>query len=285
MNKTEHLANNWLISEGYTGLRFHHRDTPDFTTEQGKGFEVKLVRNGVIWFSSEQFDHMLTVDNSFVLVFSDKPVPDAIIPVEDLRNGINVWRNIQLVVPNHPRQRYVADIKHGLAVGNDILRGSLTCADDTTQIIWVKYLAMANEAHDPFSGRLEFAKGDPYTIEYLAMQCRKSVQEVLDAEKLFMLDLNKSDGSTPRLTIEPDGTRVLSNWHDKQNRKEGKRPVREVGGNGSKPDKMPLTVEEKMQRQKQLTAEMAFKYPDIAIDAAGRKLRDRKHKEDTDKIR
>jgi hypothetical protein len=279
MNKTEHLAHNWLISKGYTGLRFHHRDTPDFTTEQGKGFEVKLVRNGTILFSFEQFAHMMTVDNSFVLAFSDKPVPDAIIPVEDLRNGINVWKNIQLVVPNHPRQRYVADLKHGLAVGNNILRGSLTCADDTTQIIWVKYLAMANEAHDPFSGRLEFAKGDPYTVEYLAMQCRKSVPEVLAAEKLFMLDLNKSDGSTPRLIIEPDGTRVLSNWHDKQNRKEGKRPVKEVGGNGNKPDKMPLTADEKIQRRKQFATEMGYEYPDEVQIGRERKLSERRHKD------
>lgn len=100
-----------------------------------------------------------------------------------------------------------------------ILRGSMCNADDTTQIIWVKYLAMANEAHDPNSGRLEFKKGDPYPIEYIATQCRKTVDDIIKAEHEFMADINKSDGLTPRLIIEPDGTRVLSNWSIKQNRK------------------------------------------------------------------
>jgi hypothetical protein len=44
-------------------------------------------------------------------------------------------------------------------------------------------------------------------------------------------------------------------------------------------DKMPLTVEEKIQRQKQLAAEMAYKYPDVAIDAADRKISERKRNE------
>jgi hypothetical protein len=149
-----------------------------------------------------------------------------------------------------------------------ILRGTMSNSDDTTQIIWVKYLAMANEAHDPFSGRLEFAKGDPYTIEYLAMQCRKSVQEVLAAEKLFMLDLNKSDGSTPRLMIEQDGTRVLSNWHDKQNRKEGKRTPKEVGSNGSKPQYTPDPISQVLQglKAQSAAAKGVMNEPQTAID-------------------
>jgi len=44
-------------------------------------------------------------------------------------------------------------------------------------------------------------------------------------------------------------------------------------------DKMPLTVEEKMQRQKQLAADMAYKYPDEAQVGRERKLSERKRKE------
>ena len=101
-----------------------------------------------------------------------------------------------------------------------ILRGSLCNADDTVQLIWVKYMAMANEAHNPDNGRLEFKKGDPYPVDYLATQCRKTAEEVVKAEKEFMADLNRSDGVTPRLIIEPDGTRILSNWGRKQGRGE-----------------------------------------------------------------
>jgi hypothetical protein len=54
--------------------------------------------------------------------------------------------------------------------------------------------------------------------------------------------------------------------------------AKENKDNGEKPDKMPLTVEEKIERQKQLAADMAYKFPDVAMDAAGRKLNERKRK-------
>jgi hypothetical protein len=103
-----------------------------------------------------------------------------------------------------------------------ILRGSMVNTDDTTQLIWIKYMAMANEAKDPDSGRLEFTKGQPYSIEYIATICLKPVDIILTAEDFFKTDMNK-DGVTPRLLIEDDGTRVLTNWRFYQRRKDGKR--------------------------------------------------------------
>jgi hypothetical protein len=148
------------------------------------------------------------------------------------------------------------------AYSSGILRGSMSNADDTTQIIWIKYMAMANEAHDPYSGRLEFKKGDPYPIDYLAMQCRKNRDEILLAEKEFMADINKSDGVTPRLTIEPDGTRVLSNWINKQNRKDTK-PKSLVKATDPQSE-APLTLDEKKQKQEIAATELAYKFPDRA---------------------
>lgn len=85
MNRTEVLAHNWLLTNGYTGLVFRSHKTPGFLTEQGDSFEVKLSRNGTIWFACDQFEDLLLMDKAKVLVFSDKSFPDAIIPVEELR--------------------------------------------------------------------------------------------------------------------------------------------------------------------------------------------------------
>lgn len=50
------------------------------------------------------------------------------------------------------------------------------------------------------------------------------------------------------------------------------------GDNGSKPDKMPLTTEEAITRQKQLAADMAYKFPDDAQVGRERKLSEREFK-------
>jgi len=46
---------------------------------------------------------------------------------------------------------------------------------------------------------------------------------------------------------------------------------------------MPLTVEEAIQRQKQLAADMAYKFPDDAQVGRERKLSERRHKENPPK--
>jgi len=98
MNKTEILAHNWLLANGYTGLVFRSHKTPDFLTEQGQSFEVKLARNGTIWFACDQFEDLILMDNAKVLVFGDKSFPDAIIPAEELRTRPQVWKNVRVLV-------------------------------------------------------------------------------------------------------------------------------------------------------------------------------------------
>jgi hypothetical protein len=152
-----------------------------------------------------------------------------------------------------------------------ILRGSMVNADDTTQLIWIKYMAMANEAKDPDSGRLEFAKGQPYPIEYIAMICRKTVDEVLLAEEHFMADLNR-DGVTPRVMIEEDGTRVLSNWKHYQRRRDGKRtpdPAELI------PTPAPLTNAERKAKQEVAAIELGYKFPEKAQQGIDRKQFDK----------
>lgn len=160
-----------------------------------------------------------------------------------------------------------------LAHSAGILRGSMVNADDTTQLIWIKYMAMANEAKDPDSGRLEFAKGQPYPIEYIAMICRKPVEVVLKAEEHFKADLNR-DGVTPRVIIESDGTRVLSNWKHYQRRRDGRRQA--------DPAELlppaPLTNEERKAKQEVAAIELGYKFPDKAQIGIDRKQFDKDQK-------
>ena len=53
MNKTELLAFNWLQEQGYKGIVFHSRSTPDFTTNKG-GVEVKSIDANAISFGFRQ---------------------------------------------------------------------------------------------------------------------------------------------------------------------------------------------------------------------------------------
>lgn len=91
-----------------------------------------------------------------------------------------------------------------------ILRGSLSNADDTVQLIWIKLMCMANEAKNPATGRLEFAPGQPYPISYISTICRKTEEEIKNALEMFKLDIS-IDG-TPRISIDTDGTICLNNW-------------------------------------------------------------------------
>lgn len=151
-----------------------------------------------------------------------------------------------------------------------ILRGSMVNADDTTQLIWIKYMAMANEAKDADSGRLEFAKGQPYPIDYIATICRKTVPEVLIAEEYFKADMNK-DSVTPRLLIEEDGTRVLTNWRHYQKRRDGKRVAPMIDTTKLNEAKPPLTIDERKQKQEIAATELAYKYPERAKSGVQRR--------------
>lgn len=124
------------------------------------------------------------------------------------------------------------------AYSTGILRGSLCQASDPIQLIWIKLMAMANEAKDPDSGRLEFARGQPYSIAYIAAAFFKTEAEIELALEAYQKDF--TDG-VPRITIEADGTIVLNNWVTYQNRTEQK--GREDGGKPTSNAKLPIDKE------------------------------------------
>jgi hypothetical protein len=88
---------------------------------------------------------------------------------------------------------------------SDILRGLLSGESDEVQLLWIKYLAIANETEHR-NGRLEYSKGKPYPIEFIASMCRKSISDIKRIEGMLV------SGDKPRLFIEPDGTRVIIEW-------------------------------------------------------------------------
>lgn len=74
MNITERKAYKWLIKKGYgeKDIKFHQRGTPDFTTCDGAGYEVKLLYSKTIWFYKFQLDSLVKIPNTMVLVFNRK---------------------------------------------------------------------------------------------------------------------------------------------------------------------------------------------------------------------
>ena len=56
MNQTETKAHAWLQAQGKGDLRFQPRRSPDFVAPDGRGYEVKLVREGAIVFTAAQVE-------------------------------------------------------------------------------------------------------------------------------------------------------------------------------------------------------------------------------------
>jgi len=73
MNKTETLAYAWLIEQGYSeaDITFRHRQSPDFLTEDGKGWEVKLARQKQVVFSETQIIQLREHPDVTILIFDD----------------------------------------------------------------------------------------------------------------------------------------------------------------------------------------------------------------------
>jgi hypothetical protein len=90
-----------------------------------------------------------------------------------------------------------------------ILRGSLSDTDDSTQLIWIKMLAITSETRKR-DGRLEFSKGRPMPPEYLASYMNTTMEKFIKALKKFVTDIDEN--GIPRITIEQDGTIVINKW-------------------------------------------------------------------------
>lgn len=94
MNITEQKAYNWLLKQGYSDITFHHSSTPDFTLSSGDKFEVKKVRNNVIWFSPAQMDELSKLNDAKVIVMNDGDNPVAVFPFYEIQNGY--WKHIRV---------------------------------------------------------------------------------------------------------------------------------------------------------------------------------------------
>ncbi len=82
-NQTESLALAWLQRRyAEEDITFHPRSSPDFTTADGKGWEVKLARQNAVVFTQRQADG-LDADCA-VLIWADWESPE---PATILRFG------------------------------------------------------------------------------------------------------------------------------------------------------------------------------------------------------
>lgn len=96
-----------------------------------------------------------------------------------------------------------------------ILRGSMANADDELQLIWIKFMALESETHYR-DGCLRFCKGQPYSLSYIAENCRKPVSSIEYAIKAFENDINEKTGE-PRISYDEDGSIRLNKWSFFQN--------------------------------------------------------------------
>lgn len=88
MNKTETLAYQWLQDQGYSvsDIIFRKTDSPDFITADGKGWEVKLVRAGRVFFSTTQVSRLLAHPDCVVAFWENglfagiAPFPELAVP-------------------------------------------------------------------------------------------------------------------------------------------------------------------------------------------------------------
>lgn len=87
MNATEAAAYRWLLaSEGYTPetLTFQRRASPDFLGDDGRGWEVKLVRSRHVTFWRPQVTSLKTHGRCLVVLWSSGSAPELVVPFSSL---------------------------------------------------------------------------------------------------------------------------------------------------------------------------------------------------------
>ena len=100
MNHIEARALKWIAKttgfpEGQIG--FTNNSSPDFTTPDGRGFEVKYhgrYRSVLLW--PRQWVQLEKHPNCSILVFAEDNQPEAIIPIAELQWGTKRWTNIPI---------------------------------------------------------------------------------------------------------------------------------------------------------------------------------------------
>lgn len=80
MNKTEVIAYEWLKKQGFN---VSPMDNPDIVCDDGRGYEVKLLRGNQLWFSRKQMDELQKYPQEVdVLIFRDGDTePYKIVPI------------------------------------------------------------------------------------------------------------------------------------------------------------------------------------------------------------
>jgi len=100
MNRIEAKALQWLAKT--TGLpehliSFSNNSSPDFTTSDRRGFEIKYHRqHGSIVFWPRQWAQLQQHPDCTILVFAEDEEPEAVIPVTQLEYGTKRWGYIPI---------------------------------------------------------------------------------------------------------------------------------------------------------------------------------------------
>jgi DNA-binding XRE family transcriptional regulator len=112
MNKTELTAKKWLEMQGHKDLVFQHSHSPDFITNKGEGFEVKLVRQNTITFSSRQWGELQTHPDVTILIFNREGELESIVKFKDLTQPPSYWNKYRLVMVDLVKARYMAEAQN-----------------------------------------------------------------------------------------------------------------------------------------------------------------------------
>ena len=100
MNRIEAKALQWLAKT--TGLpehliTFSNNSSPDFTTSDRRGFEVKYHRqHGSIVLWPRQWAQLQQCPDCTILVFAEDEEPEVVIPVTQLEYGTKHWGHVPI---------------------------------------------------------------------------------------------------------------------------------------------------------------------------------------------
>lgn len=100
MNHIEARALKWIAKTTSfleDTIAFTNNSSPDFTTPEGQGFEVKYHRkHGSIILWPRQWAQLEKHPNCNILVFAEDNQPETIIPIAELQYGTKRWGNIPI---------------------------------------------------------------------------------------------------------------------------------------------------------------------------------------------
>lgn len=110
MTTSERNAFIWLQKKGYRpdNITYRTNTTPDFITDDGYGYEVKLLsssinnivdnnRNRYLSIDKNQFDRLVKMQNTFILVFEHgNEEPIAVFPSNELADNLSLYKFINI---------------------------------------------------------------------------------------------------------------------------------------------------------------------------------------------